>query len=161
MYKWLFTTYVLKRWTTWPEKRQNSSYFQSRDPSRYPKTNFEAYQERYWDSERGGSVAEIKTVGTLLFWWVLLLRPNMGDPDCFHVRFETNKLFRSPTWRHKQALDLIPGSCFVWTLFILGLRFVWCSPENCVGTRFLLYLYWQYLKEHYFLHKSLCSTRNL
>ena len=61
-----FTTYVLKLWTTWPEKGQNSSYFQSRDPTKYPKTNFVAHQERDWESVGGGSVAEIKTVGTLL-----------------------------------------------------------------------------------------------
>lgn len=61
-----FTTYVLKLWTTWPEKGQNSSYFQSRDPTKYPKTNFVADQERDWESVGGGSVAEIKTVGTLL-----------------------------------------------------------------------------------------------
>lgn len=58
--KWFFTTYVLKYWTTW----QNYSYFQSRDPTRYPKTNFEANQEREWESEGGGSGVEIKTVVT-------------------------------------------------------------------------------------------------
>ena len=73
MYKWLFTTYVSKRLTTWPEKGQNSNNFQSRDPTRYPKTNFEADQERDWESEGGGSVQEIKTVVTLVTQVVCLI----------------------------------------------------------------------------------------
>ena len=139
MYKWLFTTYVSKRLTTWPEKGQNSNNFQSRDPTRYPKTNFEADQERDWESEGGGSVAAIKTVVTLLVLMSASMETKHGWSRLFSHKLQ-DKQTVSLTYVTPQT-STRPYTSELFCGDILGLRFVCCSPENCVGTRFIPHLY--------------------